>query len=170
MIFLMGTAGAAAEMLLLGHVGDWTQQAPTGMLVAAMLVVGWYTVSRSRKVLRVFRALTWLLFFTGIVGILLHYRANAQVAREMYDGLQGLNLFREAIVGSAPILEPGGVSLLGLLGWIYTFRHPVLLGKRAIGADLEPDHTAAHQAPPVTSLAADVPPQGSNAPEALRDV
>jgi hypothetical protein len=44
----------------------------------------------------------------------------------MYPSLTGFELFREAISGATPTLAPGAMLHLGLLGLLYTFRHPAL--------------------------------------------
>jgi hypothetical protein len=40
---------------------------------------------------------------------------------EMYPGLSGLELFREAMKGATPALAPGTMTILGLLGLAYTY-------------------------------------------------
>jgi hypothetical protein len=42
----------------------------------------------------------------------------------MYPSMAGLQLFWESIRGATPTLSPGTMVVLGLVGWVYTFRHP----------------------------------------------
>ena len=70
-----------------------------------------------------------LIFFllSGAVGLALHYRGNMEFEFEMYPALTGLDLFRETMAGATPALCPGTMLILGLLGLLYTFRHPILV-------------------------------------------
>ena len=67
-----------------------------------------------------------LFVLSGLVGLILHYQGNAEFELEMYPSLNGLELFWEAIRGATPTLAPGTMIQLGLLGWVYTIRHPQL--------------------------------------------
>jgi hypothetical protein len=40
--------------------------------------------------------------------------------------MKGMDLFSKVMTGAAPALAPGAMVQLGLLGLIYTFRHPAL--------------------------------------------
>jgi hypothetical protein len=56
----------------------------------------------------------------------LHYRHDAEHAQKDYPGIQGAELFRTAVSQEAPLLAPGAMIELGILGLAYVFRHPVL--------------------------------------------
>jgi hypothetical protein len=40
--------------------------------------------------------------------------------------MKGMDLLSKAMTGAAPALAPGAMIQLGLLGLVYTFRHPAL--------------------------------------------
>jgi hypothetical protein len=77
-------------------------------------------------VLRVFQVVMALCVVIGAVGVYLHYRGNVEFEVERDASLHGLRLFWEAIRGATPALAPGALAQLGLLGLVYTYRHPVL--------------------------------------------
>jgi hypothetical protein len=62
----------------------------------------------------------------GLVGVFLHYRGNVEFELEREPLLRGLALFREAVRGATPALAPGAMAQLGLLGLVYSYRHPAL--------------------------------------------
>ncbi len=90
------------------------------------MVLGWYAVSHAAGSIRVFRLLMWLDLGAGVAGTLLHYRGNTEFELEMYPGIHGFALFKEAMTGAFPALAPGSMVLFGLLGLAWTFRHPAL--------------------------------------------
>ena len=64
---------------------------------------------------------------TGVIGITLHFKANAEFQREIDPSLGGLALFWKVVEATAPpALAPGVMVQLGLLGLVYTYKHPAL--------------------------------------------
>jgi hypothetical protein len=130
-IFLVGLFGAGGELLLLGHTEDFRQWIPLILMSLSLIVLGWRMIDRSRASLRIFQITMLLFVASGFVGMLLHYRANAEFELEMYPAMQGLALFWKAIKGATPpTLAPGTMIQLGLLGLAYTYRHPALLERK----------------------------------------
>jgi hypothetical protein len=125
-IFLFGVCGAGAELILLGHTEDPWQWVPLVLLGASLIVLTGYAVMRRLFMLRVFRGLMVLFVIGGLLGLYLHYQGNMEFELEMYPSLKGLALFRESITGATPALAPGMMIQLGLLGLIFTYRHPAL--------------------------------------------
>ena len=57
----------------------------------------------------------------------LHLRASIEFQREIQPSLSTMALAMKAVRAKAPpALAPGALVQLGLLGLIYTFRHPSL--------------------------------------------
>jgi hypothetical protein len=125
-ILVFGSVGTGAELLLLEHTEDFWQRTPLFLMAGGLLVLGWYGATRQVASLRAFQATMVLFVLNGGVGVVLHYRGNVEFELEMHPGTGGLDLFREAMMGATPALAPGTMILLGLLGLVYTFRHPVL--------------------------------------------
>ncbi|HKP15363.1 MAG TPA: hypothetical protein VJT85_04835 [Gemmatimonadaceae bacterium] len=122
----IGAAGLEVELLLLEHfesVLQWTPLVLLGVvLVAAALV--WQRPSSST--VRFFQTVMLLCVAAGVVGVFLHYRGNVEFELERESSLSGAKLFWESIRGATPALAPGAMAQLGLLGLVYSYRHPAL--------------------------------------------
>ncbi|MBM2806157.1 MAG: hypothetical protein HW419_4050, partial [Deltaproteobacteria bacterium] len=74
--------------------------------------------------------LRWLMLafvVSGLVGVYFHFQGSAEFKLESNPTLSGMALFWEAIRGKAPpLLAPGAMVQLGLLGLVYTYKHPAL--------------------------------------------
>ena len=68
-----------------------------------------------------------LCLISGIVGGGLHYKAKVEFKLETNPDLKGWELISETIQGSSlpPVLAPGMMIQIGLLGLTYTFQHPI---------------------------------------------
>ena len=128
-LFLIGVIGTSVELLLLGHTADLWQGAPLALMAVSLMVLVWRFVDRRAISLRVFQGTMVLFLMSGVVGLWLHYKGNAEFEREIYPSLRGLDLFQEALTGATPTLAPGTMLELGLLGLAYTYRHPHSLGR-----------------------------------------
>ena len=62
----------------------------------------------------------------GVVGVFLHYRGNVEFELEREPLRADCVCFWEAIRGATPALAPGAMAQLGLLGLVYSYRHPAL--------------------------------------------
>jgi len=121
---LVSLIGTTVELILLEHFDDVWQWVPIALLIAALLTLGWHALERGPTSLNVLRALMVLFVASGLIGVLLHYRGNVEFELEMYPGLAGWKLFREAMMGATPALAPGAMIQVGLIGLAWTFRHP----------------------------------------------
>lgn len=123
----IGAAGLEVELLLLEHFESVLQWIPLVLLgvvlIAAMLV--WRRPSPAT--VRFFQTVMGLCVTAGVVGVFLHYRGNVEFELER-EPLHGVKLFWEAIRGATPALAPGAMAQLGLLGLVYSYRHPALRG------------------------------------------
>ena len=132
-IFLIGVVGISAELLLLNHIEDASQWIPLVLCGAAVASSAAVAVRPSTATIRLFQLVMLLLIVSGAVGIYLHYGATTEFQLEMDPTLQGLALFKKAIVAKAPpALAPGAMTQLGLIGLAYTFRHPALGTRRTL--------------------------------------
>lgn len=126
-LFVMGAAGTIAELLLAKHTEDGIQWIPIVLLAASLLALTVQGALRHRPGVLGLRAVLVLCIASGGVGTVLHYRAKAEFALERHPDLAGVRLFREAMKGkNPPLLAPGAMIALGLLGLTWTYRHPAL--------------------------------------------
>jgi hypothetical protein len=140
-IFVLGAVGSAIHLLLLGHTAGTLQLVPLALIALALVTIVWYGVTHSRRSVRVLRLLMGLFLLAGFLGMALHFRGSLHVELAKAPDAGAWKLFWASLRGQYPLLTPGWMALLGLIGGVYTFRHPVLLGRRALSNDLEPDRT-----------------------------
>ncbi len=130
LIFVLGTVGLGTELWLLGHFAEWRQQVPLALLALGLVLLAMRMRYRGAIVLRLFR-LTMLAFVLGgMVGLWFHLSANMEFELEMYPTLSGLELLFKSLGGAMPVLAPGALVQLGLIGLLYTYQHPSLTPKR----------------------------------------
>jgi hypothetical protein len=123
-LFVFGSVGVVAELGLLGHYEDYKQYIPLVLLALGLPAAGWLAVAPGRGSVVAFRGLMVLFVAGGIVGLVLHYRTNAEFELEIFPVMGGWELFWESLRGATPALAPGTMVELGLLGLLATFRHP----------------------------------------------
>ncbi|MGH9346684.1 MAG: hypothetical protein ACRD26_05395 [Vicinamibacterales bacterium] len=121
-IFLLGSIGLAAELVLVGHIEDRLQQVPLVLLAAGVVTLGWDAARRNAWSLWMLRAAALLLVAGGLAGLVLHYESNVEFELEMYPDLAGWPLVREALSGAIPALAPGALIQLGLIGLAYAYQ------------------------------------------------
>ena len=125
-IILVGLAGTATDLLLIGHDEDAWQVIPLAVLFLAMLASVGVIATRIRSgtaAVRLFQITMVLLIVSGAMGSVLHYRANMEFKREMDPSLSGFALFSSVVQAqSPPALAPGNMTLLGLFGLACAFR------------------------------------------------
>jgi hypothetical protein len=124
-VLALGTVGMAAELLLIGHFEDATQAIPLTVSAAALVVITWSAIRPGRLSIRALQFVMLTFIGAGITGITLHFGANAEFQREIDPEIGGLALFWKVVEATAPpALAPGVLVQLGLLGLVYTYKHP----------------------------------------------
>ena len=139
-LVFIGAGGLEVELLLLEHWDSAVQYTPLVLLVVVLAAVLLVWRRPSPVTVRFFQAVMGLCVVAGVVGIVLHYRGNVEFELE-HEPLQGWTLFWEAIRGATPALAPGAMAQLGLLGLVYSYRHPALRRDPPVqspGATIEP--------------------------------
>ena len=122
-IFLLGVSGITAELWLMGHYEDFSQQIPLVLCVLSLAAVGAVLLRPGGGTTNLFRAIMACFVLSGIIGAILHFQVNIEFQLEMDPSLQGVTLYRKAILAKTPpALAPGAMIQLGLIGLAYTFR------------------------------------------------
>lgn len=125
-LVLVTSVGLLLELLLLEHFEDPWQWLPLGILAVVLLAIPAVFRRPRRGALRAFRALMLLCVVAGAIGVVLHVKGNVEWELEQDPALRGLALFWQAIRGATPALAPGAMAQLGLVGLLFTYRHPAL--------------------------------------------
>ena len=124
----LGSVGTAGELILLGHIESATQWIPVAALSAAVLVLLWHAAAPGRRSVRALRLLMVAFIVSGVVGVGLHYDGNVEFERELHPKDGGLTFLAHVLAGATPVLAPGSMVLLGLVGLVYAYRHPSATG------------------------------------------
>ncbi|MGZ9130260.1 MAG: hypothetical protein ACXW4Z_20990 [Candidatus Binatia bacterium] len=126
-ILALGMIGAVTELILLKHTEDMYQWVPWVLLGVGVPVLAWQGVRGDVLSLQLLRWLMCGFVAAGIAGIYFHFQGSAEFKLESQPNLAGMALFWAAIGAKAPpLLAPGSMVQLGLLGLAYTYKHPAL--------------------------------------------
>jgi hypothetical protein len=129
----LGTVGMSVELLLIGHSEDSNQLIPLVVAAVGLVTIATVAVRPRAGLIRLLQFVMLTYAGTGIIGIALHYQASAEFQREIDPALGGLALFWKVVEATAPpALAPGVMVQLGLLGLVYTYKHPAL-GEQEFG-------------------------------------
>jgi hypothetical protein len=121
-IFLFGSVGTAAELVLLEHVEGAWQKAPLVLIAVACGLLALLMIRPSPTSVRLFQLTMVAFIVSGVAGVLLHYQGNVEFERELAPDASGFPLVWEALKGATPALAPGTMMLLGALGLTATPR------------------------------------------------
>jgi hypothetical protein len=134
---LVGIVGMEAELLLIGHVEEFAQLLPVLLLGLGLAVLVWHLAAASAASVGVLKVLMAAFVLSGFIGIGLHYRGNEEFELEMYPSMSGLELAGKTLTGATPVLAPGSMTLIGLVGLGATYRHPLRRPSPALSFEQE---------------------------------
>jgi len=133
-ILALGMAGTLTELILLKHTEEPLQWVPLVLLASGSAVLVWHRVSGGGASLRLMRWLMCGFVAAGLAGVYFHFQGSAEFKLESQPTLAGMALFWEAIrAKTPPLLAPGAMVQLGLLGLVYTYNHPMLKRSNEMG-------------------------------------
>ena len=125
---MIGTVG---ELILLRHFDEPAQWIPLVALGVALPILTWHAASPGPASVRTLQILMYGFVALGILGVGLHYDGNVEFERELNSGERGWTFVRKTVAGATPVLAPGSMVLLGLVGLAHAYRHPSLDGGSA---------------------------------------
>ena len=123
---MLGCVGTLVELLLIGHDESAAQFVPLVLLGLGIVVGVIAHLMPSVVSLRALQALMLAFLVSGLIGVGLHYRGNQEFELERQPNAAGFPLFSKTVTGATPVLAPGSMSLLGVVGLALTYRHPLL--------------------------------------------
>jgi len=122
----IGVVGTSGELILLRHIDKPAQWIPLVALAAAVPVLIWHATTPSAASVRTLQALMFAFVILGVAGVGLHYDGNVEFERELHPSERGWEFVRKTVAGATPVLAPGSMVLLGLVGFAHAYRHPSL--------------------------------------------
>jgi hypothetical protein len=120
----VGMVGTGAELLLLEHFESVWQFVPLVLLAIGLAEVAWHATAPGRATVRALQVTMIVFVVSGGIGAGLHFDGNVEFEREMYPSLAGLDLIGKTFTGATPVLAPGTMVLLGLVGLAHAYHHP----------------------------------------------
>ncbi len=120
----IGIVGTAGELILLGHIESLSQWIPLAALGAAVPALLWHAAAPGKASVRTLQLLMAAFIASGLIGVGLHYDGNLEFERELHPKDEGMTFLRHVLAGATPVLAPGSMVLLGLVGMAHTYRHP----------------------------------------------
>ena len=126
-ILALGLVGTEIELFLLKHTEGFWQLVPVFLVGASLFVALWVWLKPGPLSIGTLRVVMGVFLISGIVGTVQHFTGNVGYEKESNPGLAGAELYKLAAMGSTPLLAPGVMLQLGLIGLLYTYRHPALI-------------------------------------------
>jgi hypothetical protein len=120
----IAVVGTTAELLLTGHYKELAQWPPLILLGLTALGLVTLTIKPTPTTLSLFRYLMLVVLLSSLAGVFFHLKGNIEFKLETKPGLSGLALYWQALKGGLPVLAPGIMVQIGLLGLMLTFHHP----------------------------------------------
>ncbi|MGB7219613.1 MAG: hypothetical protein WBD07_12500 [Vicinamibacterales bacterium] len=122
-ILVLGLTGTGVELLLLEHYEDSWQLVPVVLISSALAVLAWHGRRGHAASARAIRVTMVSFLIAGAVGIGLHFRGAAEFQLEIDATLNWWELSKKVMRAKAPpVLAPGIMVQLGLLGLAYGWR------------------------------------------------
>jgi predicted membrane channel-forming protein YqfA (hemolysin III family) len=118
---LLGVVTTPIELVLMHHYNDKDQIMPFIFLGLAAIGVAAAWLRPNARVLRGVRVLMVLVVLGSGIGVFEHLKANY---RDATRGGTVSNLIELVLTGFAPLLAPGILAQVGLLGLAFTYKHP----------------------------------------------
>lgn len=137
-ILTVGVLGTAAELYLLEHYTPGWQLTPVVLLGLSVPLVAACWIRPAGAVVRTLQVLMIAFVVAGAVGVNRHFSNNKEFELEIFPDLSGSELAWSALEGAVPVLAPGSLSLLGLIGLAYAYRHPSLASGGRYGDSEQP--------------------------------
>jgi hypothetical protein len=131
-LLLVGVAGVATDLTLLGHYEDSRMVVPyLAMAIAAASAVGRLARPSAASV-RWLRASMLPMLAAGATGAYLHYLGGLEFQRDMDPTLSRWQLAWKVLrMQAPPMLAPAVLVQFGLLGLVSTYRDPLIPTARA---------------------------------------
>ena len=126
-VLALGLVGTGVELVLLEHYETAVQFVPLVSIALALAVLIWHRVKGDALSIRALQATMVLFLVAGIAGAGFHFRGGAEFQREIDPSQSRWEIFKKAMRSKAPpVLAPGLMVQLGLVGLAYAYRHPAL--------------------------------------------
>jgi hypothetical protein len=121
-IIVLGLVGTMTELILLEHDEQALQFVPLVLMVVGAAALAWYATAKDTSSLRVLQVVMGLFVLSGFAGMAAHFNGSAEYQLELNPDLDTWELLDKILHAKAPpLLAPGMMMQMGLLGLAYAF-------------------------------------------------
>jgi len=121
-ILVLGLLGTVTELVLLEHYEQPMQFVPLILIVAAIAVLVWEFRRHDPASRRAVQIVMALFVLAGFIGFVAHFYGSAEYQLELNPDMSNMELIEKVLRAKAPpLLAPGMMLQLGLLGLAYVF-------------------------------------------------
>jgi uncharacterized membrane protein len=121
-ILVLGMLGTVTELVLLEHYEQPLQFVPLVLIVAAVGVLWWEVSRHNMATRRAIQIVMALFVLAGFLGFVAHFLGSAEYQLELNPDMSNWELLEKILRAKAPpLLAPGMMLQLGLLGLAYVF-------------------------------------------------
>jgi uncharacterized membrane protein len=124
-VLVLGLLGTVTELVLLEHYEQPLQFVPLVLIVAGVAVLVWEFRRHDTASRRAVQIVMALFVLAGFVGFVAHFHGSAEYQLELNPEMGNWELMEKVLRAKAPpLLAPGMMLQLGLLGLAYMFSDP----------------------------------------------
>jgi hypothetical protein len=121
-VLVFGLLGTETELVLLEHYCEFWQLVPLFLITLAIACVVWHAMRNDTASLRTLQIVMLLFLVAGFAGVALHFRGAAAFALDTNPSIDKWALVKKVMRTQAPpVLAPGVMLQLGLIGLAYAF-------------------------------------------------
>jgi hypothetical protein len=121
-VIVLGLLGTMTELLLLEHDEQALQFVPLVLMVLGAATLAWYAATKDSASLRSLQVVMGLFVLSGFAGMAAHFNGSAEYQLELNPDLSTWELLDKIVHAKAPpLLAPGMMMQMGLLGLAYAF-------------------------------------------------
>ena len=121
-VLVLGLAGTVTELILLEHYEQALQFVPLVLIGLGVVVLGSYYARGNTASLRALQIVMGLFVLSGFAGMLAHFNGSMEYQLELNPDMSTWELLEKILHAKAPpLLAPGMMMQMGLLGLAYAF-------------------------------------------------
>src|ERR1700730_4188949 len=124
-VMVLALLGTVTELVLLEHYEQPLQFVPLVLIAAAVAVLAWEVKRHDAASRRALQVVMGLFVLAGFVGFVAHFHGSAEFQLDLNPEMSTWELVEKVLHAKAPpLLAPGMMLQLGLLGLAYVFSDP----------------------------------------------
>ena len=121
-VLVLGLIGTVTELILLEHYEQALQFVPLVLIALGAVVLVWHAMRHDTASLRALQIVMGLFVLAGFAGMAAHFNGSAEYQLELNPDMDKWELLDKILHAHAPpLLAPGMMMQMGLLGLAYAF-------------------------------------------------